>query len=57
MIRYPMIFLVVVVHVPRIVGYADEPSFLTFIASFIVDGLARLGIPMLTCISGFFVFH
>ena len=57
MIRYPMIFLIVVVHIPQIVDYVDEPTFLTFIASNVIHGLTRLGIPMLTCISGFLLFQ
>ena len=51
-----MIFLIVVSHTPRIPGYLDEPGVLTFIANFVVDGLIPLGIPMLTCISGYLVF-
>ena len=57
MLRYPMIYLIVIVHVPRMISFVDEPTILTFIGSFVTEGLARTGIPMLTCISGFFVFH
>lgn len=57
MIRFPMIYFIVVIHAPRLVSYADNPTFSNFIGSFAIDGLARLGIPMLTCISGFLVFR
>ncbi len=56
LIRYPMIFLIVVSHVPRITNFTADPNLLSFMCSFIVDGLIPLGIPMLTCISGFLVF-
>jgi succinoglycan biosynthesis protein ExoH len=51
-----MIYFIVVVHVPQIAGYTDDPSFLSFIGS-LVHSLTRLGIPMLTCISGFLLFY
>lgn len=57
LIRYPMIYLMMIVHVPRIIGYDDDPNMLTFIGSFVTDGLMRLGVPVLACISGFLVFH
>ena len=57
LIRYPMIYLIVIAHMPRITGFVDDPNVLTFISSFVTDGLIRLGIPMLTCISGFLIFH
>jgi hypothetical protein len=52
-----MIYLIVVAHVPGIVTYIDDPNMLTFIGSFVTDGLIGLGVPMLTCICGFLVFH
>jgi succinoglycan biosynthesis protein ExoH len=55
-IRYPLIYFIVVVHVPRISGFIDDPTLLSFIGS-LVYNLTRLGIPMLTCISGFLLFH
>lgn len=56
LLRYPMIFLIVVSHVPRISSFSEEPGLYTYITTFLVDGLIPLGIPMLTCISGFLVF-
>ena len=35
MIRFPMIYFIVVVHTPKIVGYANEPTIPTFIGSFV----------------------
>lgn len=57
MIRYPMIYLMIIVHLPALVSYAQQPTALTFIGSFVDNGLIRLGVPMLTCISGFLIFH
>ncbi|VUX55652.1 conserved membrane protein of unknown function [uncultured Woeseiaceae bacterium] len=54
---YPMIYLIMLVDVPRIIGYIDDPNMLTFIGSFVTDGLMRLGVPVLACFSGFLVFH
>ena len=57
LIRYPMIFLIVVSHVPWLVRYVDDPTLLTFVGTFVTDGLIRLAIPMLSCISGFLIFY
>ena len=51
-----MIYFIVVVHVPRMADYIDDPSFASYIGS-LVHSLTRLGIPMLTCISGFLLFY
>ena len=57
LVRYPMIYLIVVAHTPGMIAYIDDPNALSFIGSFVNDGLIRLAIPMLSCISGFLIFH
>jgi succinoglycan biosynthesis protein ExoH len=52
-----MIFFIVVSHEPRFTGFSIDPGVATFILSFIADGLIRLSVPMLSCISGFLVFY
>ena len=57
LVRYPMIYLIVVAHTPGMIAYIYDPNALSFIGSFVNDGLIRLAIPMLSCISGFLIFH
>lgn len=57
LIRYPMIFLIVVSHSPNLSSFADDPNLSTFITSLVSDTFIRLAIPMLSCISGFLIFY
>jgi len=56
-LRFPLLYLIVVIHVPWLALYAVEPSVKTFIGEFFINGIVRVSIPMLTCISGFLIFH
>ena len=38
LIRYPMIFLIVVSHVPQLVRYVDDPTLQTFVGTFVMVG-------------------
>lgn len=56
-LRYPLIYFIVVIHVPWLAGFAAEPGIKSFIGEFFNNGLARVSVPTLTCISGYLIFH
>ena len=57
LLRYPLIYLMVVLHVPTMTGFNEDPGIKAFIGGYFDLGLVRLSIPMLSCISGFLIFH
>lgn len=56
LLRYPLIYLIVVVHVPWLARFADDPGVTSFLGEFIDIGLVRVSIPTLTCISAYLIF-
>lgn len=56
-LRYPLMYFIVVIHVPWLAGFALEPGVKTFLGEFFNNGLARVSVPTLTCISGYLIFH
>lgn len=52
-----MIYLVVDAHMPWVVRNVDDPTVLTFVGTFVTDGLIRLAILIISCISGFLIFY
>ena len=52
-----MLYLVVVAHIDPGRTYIDDPGVLNFLISFVAEGVVRVTISMLTCMSGFLVFH
>lgn len=54
--RYPLLYLIVVIHVPWLTYFSVDPGLTTFIGAFFNDGIVRVSIPMLTCISAYLIF-
>ena len=54
LLRYPLIFGITLVHIPPA---TNQPYLFEMARTFITDGLARGGVPLLTCISGFLLFQ
>jgi succinoglycan biosynthesis protein ExoH len=55
-LRYPLIYLIVIVHVPDLNHYLEQPGVESFIFDFVKKGLVRVSISTLTCISGYLIF-
>ena len=55
-LRYPLLYLIVVIHVPWLASFTNDPGITTFIGEFFNKGIVRVSIPTLTCISGYLIF-
>lgn len=55
LLRYLLIFGVVLVHIPEVPGL-EHPAVFQLIQSFLADGVSRASVPLLTCISGYLLF-
>jgi len=55
-LRYPLLYLIVVIHVPWLTAFSRDPTLTTFIGEFFNVGIVRVSIPMLTCMSAYLIF-
>jgi fucose 4-O-acetylase-like acetyltransferase len=55
-LRYPLLYLIVVIHVPWLTRFSAEPGITSFIGEFFNNGIVRVSIPTLTCISAYLIF-
>lgn len=55
-LRYPLLYLIVVIHVPWLPRFSVDPGFTSFIGEFFNNGIVRVSVPTLSCISAYLIF-